>query len=500
MRSSSWVHSLVVPAVLAVIEAAWLSAWIGAAARLAPGVPADTPFLSLAVPAIAVTSVAALSRRIGFPRWTRPALLALVALVLAALTAGTLAALYLHGALVTSGFEPWAAPAGLASAGTALAWFLASLLVARGAWLGWAEPSVRAVATSLVVSGVGFGLFLVVAAIDRRDARLHAAAAPAALLLVCCFPAAIAVAALVREREVERWGLGGAHNRPGLEWLAALMAPMAVVVVAAVVLALVVGPSAPLIGRALRAGAHDVAALFDWLARELSHAGTAKQRPLQASTGRPGLPPRAVVHVSIPGWARLAALAVAAVVGAAVVAVLLRALFPLWLRLRRISLPVPGSRADESDSLFSWSHLLAQLRAALAAFFSRFRRTRSGPPPAAGGWAERAAGPADVRAHYRSMLTAARAVGQGRAGSETPLELERRLAAGRAAPVAGSLRQLTELYDTVRYGEQPPGDAELVVAAGSASKVVEALRAPLADGGGQPGAAGGHAQPAAGGC
>src|SRR6185437_5072700 len=69
----------------------------------------------------------------------------------------------------------------------------------------------------------------------------------------------------------------------------------------------------------------------------------------------------------------------------------------------------------------------------------------------AGPAADDPAGAETVRQAYRRMLVAARRAGRARGASETTRELQARLTA--ELGTNSSLGVLTNLYDTVRYGE-----------------------------------------------
>jgi hypothetical protein len=82
-----------------------------------------------------------------------------------------------------------------------------------------------------------------------------------------------------------------------------------------------------------------------------------------------------------------------------------------------------------------------------------------------------------VRQSYRRVLVAARRSGAGRSPSETTRELERRLVTsfgfGEAAAVP--LRELTDLYDHVRYAEAPAGHQSERLAQSHADAVIPLL-------------------------
>jgi hypothetical protein len=113
---------------------------------------------------------------------------------------------------------------------------------------------------------------------------------------------------------------------------------------------------------------------------------------------------------------------------------------------------------EERDSVFSWRHLGAQLWGRGRALFGSFRR-RSGKVHEASTQPDltetESSGAETVRQAYRRMLVAARISGRGRSISETTRELQLRLSdpeAGLGAQIDPALHELTDLYDSVRYG------------------------------------------------
>lgn len=478
-RSWSWLHSVVVPAALALVEASWLWAFLAATAHVAPRRRADVPFLAVLLPALLGLLVSATLARRRMRPWRRDVLAVLAVLAGAALTAGALGALYLHGSFVRFAFEPFAVPGGAAGAGAALAWFVASISWARGTWLGWREPSHSAAVRSVLLAGAAFVVFFLVAAARRHEPGFAAELVPAAVLFVVSCPAATAALALVNERELERWRLRGQGARPSLSWFFAVFVPMALVAGAGLLAAAAVGPLGRLTVRGLRDVAVWIGHLLLALARligRLFHGRLAEARRLQpAHRLVPVLPRTHPAH--LPAWLAALAEALGALVALVVLVLVARLAIGLARRLRRRRARGPGSPAAEElrESLFSWRHLLDQLlgvfRRRLASM--RLRRLETAPPSP--GTGQRAADEATVREHYRRFLLAARRAGSGRAPSETPLELEQRLLAGlQLGAELGPLAPLTALYDDARYGGLGGSD-EAAVAAGHSEALVAAL-------------------------
>jgi hypothetical protein len=129
---------------------------------------------------------------------------------------------------------------------------------------------------------------------------------------------------------------------------------------------------------------------------------------------------------------------------------------------------------EERSSLFSWGHLWSQLRAAVWRWPRRRRPATPAPvavPEGSGDEAELAS----VRRAYRGLLVTARATGRGRMRSETAHELETRLSAELTPAPADALRDLTFLYQDVRYGAADPAESAHVAAAVHSNTVQAAL-------------------------
>ena len=82
---------------------------------------------------------------------------------------------------------------------------------------------------------------------------------------------------------------------------------------------------------------------------------------------------------------------------------------------------------------------------------------------------------ATVRLAYRRFLATARTVGRGRARSETAREFEARLVAELGPVSADALKELTYLYDDVRYGTGRTDAATNLAAQDQSSTVCAAL-------------------------
>jgi hypothetical protein len=459
---TSWTFPsrVIIPAAIVLAEATWVSLLVNAVVNTSKGPHVDLPFLGLAVPAVVAAAVGAWSGRLGWRWWWRWAVLVPLAVAGAAATAGLISELTRGGSFWQVATQPWSASGHRYAVIAGAAWFVAGLAWCRGVWLGAAPPSFRQTAWSVALGGAAFvGVFA-----GRTDAHapaFRAATGPAWWLLFVGFPFATAALALVRQHDLEEQVLWRARSPLGAVWLTVLAAPMLAVALVAVVVAVTVGPAAPVVGRGVargggvvgRAVAAGARALWDLLP---SGGAGRPAEPLPPPSGpgpvaRPPLQPsHGTLHVPPLVWQLLVAVFVVALVALAV-----RYLRPIGRLKTR---PPDNTEDDERDSVFSWRHLAAQLLASLRHLRLRRRRSPrpsipSMPAPVDSVDAE------SVRHAYRRMLTAARASGHPRAATETTRELEARLSRGPAAAAAGSLAGLTVLYDTVRYQEVDAGEA-----------------------------------------
>lgn len=474
-------------ALLLVSEAAWVSLAVGAFADGTAGAQrprVDLPYLAFALPALGALGFVALGRawaRAGHGRLQRATrLVVLAAAVVAgvALSAGLVAGLSAPGTTWAAALHPWAVPAQQALAARAVrwAWAIAVLAWARGGWTAVSAPSLRHSATSLVV---GAAVFVVVFGHQAAGAAgFDRATASAGWLLFVFFPIGVTAAAWAHEREVERRVMRRAASSQSGAWLVALVAPLALVALAAFLVggaAAVVGPAA---GQVLHGVGAVLGAVGDWvfshLPRILVHpgrrvtpatAGTTALHRLHTAPGRP--------HPTALG---IALLGVAGALVLVLVAFGVRALFR-WAARHRPAVEVD----DASDSVFTWGHFGDQLRRALFAVLRRLARRvrprrRPKPGPAAAPPADACgAGGDPVRSAYRAVLSALRVAGSGRAPDETPRELAARLAALEELAQGGAseLGSLTDAYERVRYaGADPAADA-----AGAATDAAVLVRA-----------------------
>ena len=125
---------------------------------------------------------------------------------------------------------------------------------ARGTWLGAAPASFRHAVRAMVLAA---GALVAILLLAQRgdDPQLRAVARAAGPMLFVLFPLGAAVVALVHERDLEREALLQPSSRPSPVWLLVLGMPMAGVAAVALLVALVVGPVAPVVGRGVGRGA-----------------------------------------------------------------------------------------------------------------------------------------------------------------------------------------------------------------------------------------------------
>ncbi len=444
---------------LVVAEATWVSLLLGAAVNGSPGPHVRLPFLALAIPAVVAVVWSAAIVRLRWRWWWKGPLLAFGVLIGLALSAGLIAALSRSGSWWSTATEPWSASGHPAAVVAGVAWLGAILAWGRGVWLGIRPPSFRHVVCSLAIGGAAFiGVFA--GRGDHHAAAFLANTSGAGWLFFVFFPLTAAAAALARERELEETWLARSGDPPGLVWVSVLALPMVAIGLVALLLAVIVGPGAPIVGRGVARGARDIwagiSAAIGWLWNLVprSHAGPVKAPGAGGRTGRvPSSHLAGPVHSSLTVppvvWVIIAVLAVVAA------AYFVVRHLPSRMRWR------PSFSRDAVDeertSIFSWGHLWSQLRSAL---WRRPWRRRPAPPApvvapeSAGEEAELAS----VRQAYRGLLFTARATGRGRMTAETAHELETRLSAELTPAPADALRELTFVYHDVRYGTAEPAE------------------------------------------
>jgi Domain of unknown function (DUF4129) len=479
--SWSWLHSLGVPALLVIAEATWVSLLIDAVAETSKGPHVDVPFLAVATPAVAAVAAAGAVGRTAW-RWWRQVLvlipLVVVGVSLAAATLGVLTSG--SGSWWRTATQPWSVSGHTAATIAGVAWFVAVLAWGRGIWAGADSPPFRSTVWSLGLGAAAFtGVFLGRA--DQHAAAFRATTGGAGWLFFLWFPLSAAVVALVREGELEKRALSRARSRPSAQWLTILTLPMLGVALIALVLAVVIGPGAPLVGHAVARAATVVwdglvsAAkwLRDLIPRGHSHPASVRVpiRPTPPFHQSP--PPRSShVHITLPV---IVVEVIAVVIVAAAVVYLARNFGLLRFRWK----PPDAAVEDElRDSVFSWRHLGGQIWGALLGLCRRLWRRSRRPdryliPVAVTSRPRRVE---SVRQAYCRVLQAARTSGRARQANETTGELQGRLTSALAEGPGEALDALTHLYDTVRYGEIDPDEQARARATRYADHVTTALR------------------------
>ncbi len=449
------------------------------------GPPVQLPFLAFAVPAVAAVVAIAATARLRWRWWQRALLIAPIAVVGAALTAGVISELSVAGSVWRVASHPWSSQDHRAVVVAGAAWFVAIVAWTRGTWLGTIRPSFRHAAWSAGLSTIAFiGIFVGRAA--HGDIGFRATTRDAGALFLAFFLLTGAALALIRQREIEREVLHGSSAGPGFGWLGVLTAPLTLIAGVSLLVAVGGGPLVRLAGRAALA----VVRAIRWVVTELGHlvpGGGQARRPAQ----KPPLPirtPSRVAHPSlrlsgeipIVAWEVVGALSIAAVIWLA-----LRYLRPRWLRRAHDD----SSEVDEErDSVFTWSHLIGQLHLTLRRLLGRLRRLRHRTQTAPGSTIRVEAQEnwlgsfEDIRTAYRRVLVAARQRESPRGPAETAREFERRLSHGFDISAEGdasaSLHILTSLYQRVRYGDDRLREHELQSGHVAADVVIARLENP----------------------
>ena len=477
MRPWNWLHNVAVPVALAVVEATWASLCLSAIVNGSGRFHMDLPYLAFALPAATAACLVGLSGRLSWRWWQRSIAVAPLVVLGAALTAGLVSELSVPGSFAAVALHPWTVVGRVPSETAAIAWLVAALTWLRGTWLGARPITFAHAAWSVSLGVLAFVVLFLVLAADHHPAA-HLATPLAAVLFIVFFAGSIAVLALVRERDVEVEAQGRSNSRPSGAWLTVLAIPLLGVAAVALVVALLVGPLAPLVGRAVERAALAIGAAIAWLVRAIGDLFP-KSHPTPTTTTVRGGPtggfrpapkrlPAAPVHV--PAWIGVV-VALVVVIGGVIL--LVRWLAPRLAR-RRTATPVID---EERDSVFTWAHLRDQVLAMLRRLFTRRRRSISADEPREPVVTLAGSDEAGIRAQYRRLLVAARQREIGRAPSETTREFERRLvSAVGPAGAAGELDQLTRLYDRVRYGDLPDTAEERAVARRDVDELVEVVR------------------------
>jgi hypothetical protein len=479
--NSSWLPDLAIPVALVASEAAWFSLLVAGRARVHDRVAMDVPYLAVALPAAVAVVVLAWGGRF---RGRRSLILRWVGgIVGAALTAAVLSESTVSGSFLTVASHPWTSGGHTPATVAGIAWFVAIVVWARGAWLAWSPVPTRQVGWSLALGAVAYmGIFI------GRAAGGHGpfvrATGDAGILFFLSFLLGGAAFAFARQRDIEADAVPGSRSRPNLVVGGAVALPLAFLGLVGVAVAFVGGPAASLLGAGIRLVGHGVARalvfLFSWIPALHLKGRPVTQRPAGLRTGQRRLPRSAPPSHT----AEVIALVILGIVAVALIVAILVVVKRHWPKRRHKE--ELDEADEEQDSVFSWSHVLAQLRAGLRRLIPRRRRRRTATAAAASA-AEAGAGfaftlpePDSVREVYRRMLVETRTLGSPRRRAETTVELEARLTARVGDPAAVSLRRLTAVYDDVRYGGRETDVAANRVARQDVDEVLPALRHGLA--------------------
>lgn len=463
-------------ALLLVSEAAWVSLAVDAFADGTAGAHRpriDLPYLAFVLPALVALGVVGLGRsrvraaeRPAGRRWLRRLAVAAAVVAGAALSAGWIAGLSAPGATWVVAFHPWTLPAHAAVAGRAArwGWAVAVLAWARGASLAVSPPSLRHGATSLVAGAAVFLVVFAHQAAAGSEAFTRATGAAGWLLFVF-FPLGVTAAAWAQQQDVERRALRRSGRVPNGVWLAVLTLPLALVAFVAFLVGgagTVVGPA---VARVVRAIGAVLGAAGDWIFSHLPQIAIHPGRRLPPTLGRIplGHHHERLASSSHPSALGIAILCVVGALAVVMIALGLRAVVR-WVR-RHLRHRTDVGVEEERGSVFTWAHLVTQLRRALVGLWRHlaalFRRGRGTPAPlGAPGSVSEGSETDPVRAAYRGLLSAARAAGRGRAPDETPRELSARLSSEAGIGDLGTtrLRSLTAAYERVRYAGADPAE------------------------------------------
>lgn len=456
-RAKSWnsTDNVVVPALLLAIEVSWVSIWIGALAHISPASHIDVPYLSLAIPGACAAAITGWTGLLASSKRMRRAVCLGILLVVTAVAAGALGSIYLHGSFGALVFHPWAQPTSTPHATVTLAWLLCGLVATRGIWLGWSELTLRHVVNSLALTTVAFIVFFFAAEIHRHEVAFHDETRTGVILLLAAFPCAIALVAVVNERDLERGTLRQRYARPSVAWLGAVIVPMTAIALIGALLTLGIGPLIPLVGDVIRAVAQFVVAVISdvvaWIAPHI-HLKARLPPATRTGSGTPR-PPRDATG-GVASWVTVLSATLASLAALTIVLLLARTLRRLLQRRRAKAVVVAAILADERDSVFSWAHLFDQLFSALRRLMRRSAPVLRPPLLERTVEAEEGAGARSIREHYRQVLVAARVIGYGRAPSETPRELNERILGAGEQISTNSLGDLTAIYQRTRYSDE----------------------------------------------
>jgi Domain of unknown function (DUF4129) len=457
--SWNFASRVTIPAVMVTAEATWFSLLVNGVVNTSRGPHVSLPYLALALPAVLATVVGACSGRLGWRSWQKGIALVLVVIASAMVTAGLISLLTRSGLFWRVATQPWTAEGQQAAVTAGAAWFISSCAWIRGTWLGVRLPSMRHAAWSLGLGAVAF-IGIIGGRADAHAAAFRSVTGSTAWLLFVWFVFAVVAIALVRQRDFEQRFLDHSGSRPSSVWLTVLAVPTLAVALLALLLAVIVGPGAPVVGRVVARGAWAMWWVLWWvlthtfgslwhLVRHSHRTPSTRHVRTPVSTPRP-------LHVTTGHVPPIAAEVVSGLIIVVVVVLAVRYLRPL----RRLRMDAADraelAEDEERDSVFTWHHFVTQLWRGVLALLGRFRRhgiKRHAAPETVPAPILSDAGLETVRHAYRRMLKAARVSGQGRSGAETTGEFRGRLSKGPAVSAGNALAELTDIYEAARYGE-----------------------------------------------
>jgi hypothetical protein len=482
VKTSGWLSSALAIG-LVIAEATWASLLINILVNSSPGPHANLPFWAFAVAAVIAVAVCTAIARLRWQWWFQRSLMAVVVIVGIALSAAAISQLSTDSATWWRVAFPWLATGHRHAVIAGSVWFVAVVVWLRGVRLGTRPPYFLETLRSSALGLLAFVGILAGRAAQHRPNAFRTLTGNVGWLLFVWLALTVIVLALVRQRELEQQVLQRVRSRPSSDWLVILAVPTVAVVVVASIIAVVAGPAAPAVKNAAVASWNGLVVAVEWLGRLLP-ASDARTRPVPVQTHG-----SSSSQLQLPKPASRATVDTLQVAGAVVAIVLSIALLAIAIifLIRKLQMvreprrPVDEVLDEERNSVFSWRHLLAQLRQAVVNLVgrmrSRVRRLWARPKPARPVEAATDAGASatSVRAAYRRVLAAAHTSGWARRPSETPREFQLRLAPILGPDSGTELDRLTALYGVVRYGEADETAEEVSAASAQGAVVIGAL-------------------------
>lgn len=484
---------------LVLSEAIWVTLCFGAVINTWPHFTMDAPYPALAIPVCAAVLLGWVVKGLGWSPRQMAALVALLALLGVAITAGVISEISVPGSFVKVAFAPWAVTGRIASDTSADAWFLGSLAFARGIEVGMARCTFGQTIRSVVVAAFSF-FVLFISVATQHSLRLTAATRLAEPAFFVYFLIALALLRLSRALTAEGSATARAQGTSTGVWSAMLAVPLALVALVAFAVAAALGTWGTHVVHAARDVGNAVVWFFTeigrgigyvvvhivdgivWVVEAIIHLFThhglgagGKTTPITPTT----IAPATIVNHHIP---------LTFVVGLVATTIAAMALVAYRLRKAPTARPAPvAASAEVRGTTFTWRRFLAQIldliQRALTTVWRRIVHRHQVPVAAAGELAEPVGG---VRGEYLRLLVAARASGLGRIPTETAEEFAARVLAVLDDEVlAGDLGRLTVAYEHVRYrdldqGAPPsPLDRETAVEDGALTATVDGLIAQL---------------------